>query len=93
MNIKLILVLTLYILTIINVSRAQNTRELNVACEQATSKFEKIELEKGHKSVKPGDFMELCDDVTKTSAYWNCMNDEADQQVELNVAHTKCNKI
>ena len=70
-----------------------NPDEANSLCEQATRKFEKLEVAKGRAFVDKGEFMPACkDNKKKPLSYWKCMNEQADQNVALNIAHTECKK-
>ena len=68
-----------------------NPDEASSLCEQATRKFEEIEVAKGRKFVDKGEFMPSCEDNKKKPlSYWKCMNEQADQKTALNIAHTEC---
>jgi len=73
-----------------NAAEGLNKGAMRASCEQATKKFERIELETGHKTDKATNFSDLCEDIKKSASYWACMNEQADQNIELNVAHSKC---
>jgi hypothetical protein len=61
-------------------------------CIRATELFEKQELAKGNKSAEPSSFSASCKDKDqlKTATYWQCMENLAKQEIDINTAHSQC---
>ena len=74
-------------------TRAESTDTQNEAfntCLRATQRFEQSEQAKGSKKPAEASVSVSCKTEPKPLPYWQCMDKEANQDVDFNTAHWRC---
>lgn len=61
-------------------------------CLRATQRFEQQERAKGNKKAAEAPISASCKTELKPTSYWQCMDKEANQEVDFNTAHWRCAK-
>jgi hypothetical protein len=61
-------------------------------CLRATQRFEQQEMAKETGKTAVASLSDSCKTDLKPLTYWLCMDKEANEQVDFNVAHTHCSK-
>ncbi len=67
------------------------TEAFNI-CLRATQRFEQREQTKGDKKPAEAPLSASCKTELKPLPYWQCMEKEANQDVDFNTAHRRCAK-
>lgn len=71
---------------------ADAQREAFTICLRATQRFEQREQSKGNKKPAEAPLSASCKTELKPVAYWQCMDNQANQNVDFNTAHWTCAK-
>lgn len=71
---------------------ADAQRDAFAICLRATQRFEQREQTKGSKKPAEAPLSASCKTELKPVAYWQCMDQEAHQDVDFNTAHWRCAK-